>query len=325
MEKIKKTESKIIEEQKINTVVSRQKHRLSLEEKEAVTVIEDEQYHERLDQLRELSNQLNKLLQKKLDQLPISPYFSWNKSKDKAEAIALPKVLHIAILFRPEFFYSTEEKTKNNRFNTDDDQLSIFIHVKPDKSIQIIRGHRGYSRSAYGIYFMQSAIGTLEERKGEVERLLQADDLEGITELIFQCFSGENGSQNTQSYIRSETVFFQEAYTLQTIEEAKKYFSSEERFLYQPSEIIRNLAKVALTVILKTSAEDLVNRKQPLNKIRELLAEEARNIFDIEVPTYPKTTHLGSHIPENSAYTAQIIQKLIKKYKPQLMGWAPKS
>ncbi len=299
------------------------KERWDPETDQIVEVIEDQAFHERLDQLREMSNKLNKLLQRRFDQVQNSPYYAWNKSSAEAkQADALPKILHIAVLFRPEFFHSNEVKTEETRFSSDDDQLTIFFHVRSDNTIQQIRWHRGGTQGSNGGYFAWLAVGFFEKNKVTLEDALAKKDLEAVSALVAECFSGSSEAAEDNSYIQETTCFFQKAYKLKTMQEAVEYFADKDHFLsFEFPEVIRNLGKVALEKVLESKLDELISVRTPLVQIKEMLNQQADDVFKIKVPVFPSPEALGSFIPKCKAYTVQLIQKLLKKYKPKIMGW----
>src|SRR3989338_2163 len=105
-----------------------------------VDVIEDEAYRKRLEHLRAVSIRVNKMLQQKLEKADL-PYYSWNKSSasSKPKSIEYPKILRLAILLRPEFFRSSEKKTRETRYSGRDEQFTLFLHIRNDNSIQLVR------------------------------------------------------------------------------------------------------------------------------------------------------------------------------------------
>jgi hypothetical protein len=123
--------------------------------RDEVIIVEDQESRERLNELREMSNELNKKLQNKLDQAGLMPYYSWNKSSGgkQKSGVVYPKIMRLALLLRPEHFKSDEEKNQATRYSTGD-QVSVFLHVTPEDAIQMIRYHNGFSRSANMLYFL---------------------------------------------------------------------------------------------------------------------------------------------------------------------------
>jgi hypothetical protein len=290
---------------------------------EAIEVVEDENFKRRMKELREQSNDLNRILQKKLEQSGL-PYYSWNKGTSNPEApIQDPKILRLAILLRPEFYASSEEKNRQTRYNTGDEQLTIFLHLTPDREIQEIRLHKGFGSGANANALMADIISQIKRDKESVTEYLKNDNQDALADYFVDIFRSPDTFGGKKSYSQAVTDFFKRAFSLKDTTQAITYFGEQnEKYLfYQSPEIIRNLAKVALQKILESKLKESIKKGIDLKSANNLLQTEAKKIIEVKTPQLDGEMALGTFIPHLEEHTAQTIQQLIKAYKPKILGW----
>lgn len=301
------------------------KERWDPKTKNHVEVEEDEHFKKRIEYLRNQSNDLNRSLQSKLEKTGL-PYYSWNKSSKKESGqtneITYPKVLRLAVLLRPEFYHSLEQKNNQTRYSSGDDQGTLFLHLTPDNQIQQIRFHSGFSQDAYGIYFIHDLLKKIEQDKKEIEEYLQNEDIESLSEYITKRFIPSNTESDT--YTNKMTEFYKKAYEITSVEDAKKYFDQEDFVLYQPKELIRNLAKIVITKILETTLQENLDQKKQRSDLEIELRKAAGELLETKVCSLDKNVTIASFLPENSEYIKQTIYQLLKIYKPKILGWQKK-
>lgn len=307
--------------------------------REEVVVVEDKESRERLDELREMSNVLNKKLQNKIDQAGLLPYYSWNKSSGgkQKSGVVYPKIMRLAILLRPEHFKSTEEKNEATRYSAGD-QVSVFLHLTPENAVQMIRYHSGFSQSANMNYFVDDFFPEHNDPERTASRkhldlLAKNKDLEGLADfMIEQLVSPETQSAiDNKTFIQHTTEVFQKAYTINSIGEARAYFSFDRDWMYQAREIVRNTAKVVVTSILESEIQRLLLRaSSKRDEIFLSLNTLAEKVGDVEVARYREsnngksTSKLREVISDYPAFITQTIKEIIRVYKPQIMGWGEK-
>jgi len=291
-----------------------------------VDVIEDEAYRKRLEHLRAVSIRVNKMLQQKLEKADL-PYYSWNKSSasSKPKSIEYPKILRLAILLRPEFFRSSEKKTRETRYSGRDEQFTLFLHIRNDNSIQLVRLKFDFTHSAYGIYFAHSVAPDLsspgsEDERGLLEGYIQKEDIEGLTDYIIEKLSPPIDGEAT-NFAQHSTEIFKRAYGIASLEEASRYFATHEVVLYQPKEWLRNLGKVVIMSVLEKTLLEQVEAGKKTEEIKEVLRDEAEKLLDVGVANYHNPGKLASFIPNADAYISQTIRQLMRAYKSRILGW----
>lgn len=310
-------------------IETKSKERWDPKTREPVRVVEDEAYHARLEHLRSLSNELNKILEEKLEAAKL-PFYSWNKSSktNKDDGVIRPKVMRLAILLRPEFYQSSEVKNKQTRYNTGDDQLTYFFHLTADNHLQFLRLRNDASQTAYRIYFESSVFPNFDsdehaKERGLVEDCVKRGDMNELANYVISRLSDSETAEDDLSYAQEMTRCFKNASALATVKQAKTYFADGKIFGYQSPEIIRNLGKAAIVSVLGMSLEFLIGATKDLKPegAKETLVQQAEKILDLEVASYTTKAKLRDFIPDCQNYIQQVIQNLIKVYKPRMLGW----
>lgn len=320
-----------------------------MKENGQVVFFETNKENSRLDYLRSLSSELNKSLQSKAEQAGLPIYF-WNKSsKDQCDTLVgkkknlpHPKVMRLAILFRPEFVRTDEVKNSRNRYTTASDQLTWFIHLDTNNTIQMIRRynklgrHREYPYDAfldnffYGILpkpFLQYETDAEEAERQCFEKYIKEEAVESLADLVITRLISSPGTQETP--IQMNLKDFQRAAQLTSVAQVKDYFS-DAVFVVIPPEFVRNLTKMAIFSVLETCLDlYLVRNVQPnFVKLKKSLEQEAEKLLDVEVREFNYGRGGGSIIkkireffPGGDMYCKQIISHLLAEAKPYVMGW----
>ncbi len=225
---------------------------------EQIVVDYGSKHEKRIKELAERSKEINKLLQKKLDQANL-PY-----STKKTHS----KVLRFSIRLNPEFVQSSEEK-EGKRFKGSDDEVVFFIHLKEDNSYDTTRWYTAM-KGAYPMYFTGRLIEPNDEE--DLENLDYTNN-EQIAEFITQKLEENH-----------YTKLFSKASQFQDLEQAELFFDNQSLFLYQDPAIIRNLTKIGLKAILEAKLRELADQKIP--QIREELQTLAEQFLKINIKKF---------------------------------------
>lgn len=296
-----------------------------------VVVPDNEAFRARLAELREKSTSLNKLLQRKLDEAGL-PYYAWNKTSPETRVdrrIVYPKILRIAVMLRPSFFHSEEPKTAQTRYTTSDDQITFILHLTENNDLQVIRLHSDLSPGANKAYFTDSAFpivkgDRMSEGRKELEVLLHDQNVEGLADFVVRRLTpSSHRVESGNTYAQAATEYYQRAYTLATPAEVRSYVREGHRLVWESKEIIRNLAKVAVTSILEHAIRAWIRRKKSPAAAPDGLQKKAAEALSATFShkSLGENLALGSFIPDADAYVRQTIQRLIRAYKNELYGW----
>ncbi|MDO8505393.1 MAG: hypothetical protein Q7S48_02360 [bacterium] len=299
---------------------------------EPFVVVEDKAYRERLDHLRGLSNELNKTLQWELEEADL-PYYSWNKGGKSANVknaggMQYPKVLRFAVLLRPEFYSSSEEKNKQTRYTTADDQVTAFIHLRADGSVQETR----YHVRAHMLDPIRAFGESLVPRKGglgfivwkeKVEEYIRVGDMKSLSRTIMERLNS-NGDSEDERFVRKLWIDFpKQSYAISSVGEAKQYFTQDyAKLFFRSPRIIRNLSKIVLMSVLESMVKN-IKEPRPLDQVKSELTDVAKELFAVQVPCLlgSERNTIGLNIPDAEQYAHQTIKKLVQVYKPRILGW----
>lgn len=263
------------------------------------------------------------------------PFYSWNKGKG-----IYPKVMRIAVLLRPPFLRSDEEKNPKTRYNTGNDQVTFFIHLGTDNAVQKIRTHRNMHPSMTIEAITESLLPPLEDNnpnsarmKSVLESYIGRDDIEGLSHYIanradpsVEPLDIKKASRCSDCIMKKITARFQEAYRIADIEQAKDYF--QKWFLWESDDIVRNLLKVIIVSVLEHKLLDLLRtgkERVTLEDAREQLNREAETFLGINFEVIEHIQNASAFIPNANQYAQQTIQRLIKAHKAEIMGWGEDS
>ena len=305
--------------------LSKPKKRWDAKTHEPQVIIEDERSRARLKHLRGLSKELNHILQSKLEEARL-PYSSSHKGtvQHGENDIDYPRVLRMSVQLRPEFYKSDEEKNTETRYTAGDDEITVFIHVRDDNTIQLTRTSHGYTQTAYGLYFEFSIMPDLNSPGHDVEKKLleqyiKENDINGVADYLVRRLIPDPHKKKT--FAQSATETFQRAYKITSVEEARKYFNEEQVSLYQAPEFLRNLGKVVIVSVLEHTLLSHIEHRSSLAQIKVDLQKISQELLNIPCDIFPKPKKLESCIPDAAGYIRDTIATLTRAYKPKIFGW----
>lgn len=306
-----------------------EKFRYDAESGRGVMIVEDEKSLARLELLRARSNELNRILQAKFEAAGL-PYNAWKKTtaEPKDGRVYYPAIMRISLQLRPEYYKSDEAKTVKTRFTSNDDQVTSFLHLRDDDTIQKTRHNRGPAPSEQMSGFLDGLVMEISgfapwqiENRERMEAMLKQNDLNGVADYFISRLEPPTDPTKRETWGQSLTKYFRQAYLLETPEEAEAYLDNKLNW-FQSKEVLRNLAKAIIVVLLDKEAIRIIPVCETVEELKQKLQEHAKRILTLAMKSNPKIpAELEDFVPDAPAYATQTIQKIAKVYKPRIMGW----
>lgn len=296
------------------------------DQKKVLVDMGSDAFRERLRELREQSKEVNRALEEELQsrRLPFSTQRTHNGA------------VRFVVELRPEFFQTdkADEAAGNdraeNRYAVQDDQITVFLHVQPDGSLDIAPRFRSNLDSPRYDFFISELFSRVENIQGrrkrrfthrELSEALQKGDPVGISRFVADSLANTTDAQG-----------FSGAERVNSMDEARQYFANALIFPLRDAPIVRNASRMALRSLLESQAgqtsaspagaERFIDVAEDLQAAAEQFLDIPVNVMDETGKVHTVRDYIAygkGNSPEDAV--RDMVTDVLKRYKAQIYGW----